>query len=814
MSVDVGKLQIGFDGLAVAKDQVFSRIMGERKLHCGGDQGRADVIDDWSARLVCSTLAARGSLFIVLPDAAPRRASLLFASALVLYSAQQLSEHRGGGRVLYVSASSTVREQLAGVSVGTKSLASMYAQDYGRGSAGSLRSAGPASTLPRVLCVAAPAEPGALVRRYSPSWIAVDAEDSIELRWLEELLAAAKAARIPTVGWTSRAFGRCVQGWVQSGGGVFRWPRSSRGHSRVERPAQLLTHRASVEVEPAVLEGEQPTQLSELFTHAAQQLAVAHRNANGRLVRDAVLLGWRYLRSMESLAAPLGVYEAEAASLWGVPCLSRLRADLRRFIDAIHGVPKAQEALTSAAGAMETAHDALASTVDPPLWTAAAKACSLNGSPRRLVFSTRSMRDIFRFALASRFKDDTIALHAADLTYLAAEDQSPASTNPTATELVLVGLPSRYGEARMERLLEGGRLRILLWPHQRDVLQWRMREWNKWFDIGAEGKVPVVVDLNGSGGPSTVGIRLGASSSIMIEAKPATSSTRTLWTAPDAAEAIRDLFSFGTAEESGGDSIDGSGLGTGDEQGTANGHEVVDVATRLCFDDGRSCLVPPTDRVNLVVRGATSMEVQRRGVSGVRPGDVVLLVNGEHRHGLYDLLIGRIHKHPAIAQYVTLVARWHEDLATAYRDAARRGLTPERLLGELRARGSGISCSLTVRNWLDQLVRAPNDAEDLRRLAEVLSMPFVAKYYRQVHTAARKLWGLHISLSVKLNRWLETETAGRAALSDAEHMIDEQLGLTLEDFRHSLMPLRVREVRQEPGPFLRSQLGRLEGSTR
>jgi len=814
MSLNVSKLQAGLDGLAVTRDEAFARVVVGRRIRFNGTEGHPDLIDDWSARLVCSALTARSSLFLVLPDTAPRRAPLLFASALVLHSAQQLREHRAGGRVLYLSASSTVREQLSEVSVGSKPLADMYVQEYGRGAATSLKSSGTASTLPRVLCVAAPADPGELVRRYAPTWIAVDGEDAVELRWLEVLLAAARNARIPIVGWTNRAFGRCAAAWSLSGGAVFRWPRTSRSIPRIERPAQLNGNCATVELEPAVLEGDEPAQLSAHFARAAQYLALAHHNASGRLSRDAVLIGWRYLRSMESLAAPLGVYEAEAASLWGVTCLARLRGDLRRFIDAVSGTPAVQEALLTASASLETAHDALASLVDPPLWTAAARACVGNGSPRRVVFGTRSMRDIFRFALASRFSgDDSAPLLAADLTYLGAEDERLLTEEPPP-ERVLVGLPSRYGEGRMERLLDGGRLQVLLWPHQADVLRWRIGEWNKWFSVACEGQSPVTVESNGTSTGSGAGIRLAAKSSVLIEAKPPAIAPQPLWTAPDAAAAIRDLFAFdvsgGTGEPTEGDAAAGSD----GEVGSDSGHEVLDQALCLCFNDGRSCLIPPNDRVNLVIRGATGMEVQRRSVAEVGPGSIILLVNGEHRHGLYELLIGRVHKHPAIAQFVTLVARWHDDLAAAYRDAARRGLTPEQLLGQLRARGSRISCSLTVRNWLDQIVRAPHDVEDLRRLAEVLSMPFVAKYYRQVHTAARKLWGLHISLSARLNRWLETETAGRAALSDAEHMIDEQLGLTLEDFKHSLMPLRVREVRREQGPFLRSQLGRLEGSTR
>ncbi len=814
MAIDVSQLQEGLDRLAVTRDEAFARLVTGQRIRFGGPDGTPDLLDDWSARLVYTALTNKTSLFVVFPDTAPRRPPLLFATTLVLHTTQQLREGRAGGRILYVSASSTVREQLSMVSVGTKSLGEMYVREYGRGVAASLQSTGTASSLPRVLCVAAPADPDDLIRRFRPTWIAVDTEDAVELRWLQPLMVAANAARVTVVGWTNRAFGRCAAAWSQSGGAVFRWPRGARNAPRLVRSSQLNGNRAAIEIEPSVLSGDVPSQLSSHFARASQSLASAHQNANGRLSHDTVLMGWRYLRAMESLAAPLPVYEAEASSLWGVPCLSRLRTDLRRFVDASRDLPKVQLPMIEASQSLESAHDLLATMVDPPLWTAAALACAGNGTPRRIVFATRSMRDIFRFALASRFSaDDGAPLHTADLTYLAAEDDwSLAGTQPP--ERVLVGLPSRHGETRMERLLDAGRLKILVWPHQAEVLRWRLGEWNKWFEMSSEGNAPVTIGSNGSAPSSAPSIRLAHQSSIIIEAKPLPTAQSPLWNLPDAASAIRDLFGFDAAGAHSDEPETSLSASDSDTDDGADGQDVLENALRICFENGRSCLVPPSDRVNLVVRGATGMEVQRRLVSEVTPGSMVLLVNGEHRHGLYDLLMGRVHRHPAIAQFVALVARWHEDLATAYRDAARRGLTPERLLSQLQARGSRISCSLTVRNWLDQIVRAPHDAEDLRRLAEVLSMPFVAKYYKQVHTAARKLWGLHISLSARLNRWLETEAAGRAALSEEEHMVDAELGLTLEDFKHSLMPLRVRSVSREQGPFIRSQLGRLEGSSK
>lgn len=90
-------------------------------------------------------------------------------------------------------------------------------------------------------------------------------------------------------------------------------------------------------------------------------------------------------------------------------------------------------------------------------------------------------------------------------------------------------------------------------------------------------------------------------------------------------------------------------------------------------------------------------------------------------------------------------------------------------------------------------------------------MPFVTTYFRQIHKAARRLKGLHINLSARLNRWLASSDAGSVAVGDADEVVDSELGLTVEDFRHSLVRLRVLEVTQQQGPFYRPHLGRLEG---
>src|SRR5262249_36138188 len=149
----------------------------------------------------------------------------------------------------------------------------------------------------------------------------------------------------------------------------------------------------------------------------------------------------------------------------------------------------------------------------------------------------------------------------------------------------------------------------------------------------------------------------------------------------------------------------------------------------------------------------------------------------------------------------------------AYHEQERAGrISPDRLLSELQTKGSGLTSPQTIRCWLRRLVLAPNAVADLQRIAEILHMDFVASFYPQIHRAARRLRGLHIALSTRLNRWLASDDAGSVAVGEGEDVIDAELGLTLDDFRHSLLRLRVLTVETHAGPFYRANLGRLMGA--
>src|SRR5258705_6285717 len=153
---------------------------------------------------------------------------------------------------------------------------------------------------------------------------------------------------------------------------------------------------------------------------------------------------------------------------------------------------------------------------------------------------------------------------------------------------------------------------------------------------------------------------------------------------------------------------------------------------------------------------------------------------------------------------LALIERWRTDFFSAYQKWHERGTRNlDELLRCLNDKGSSLRSSGSLRRWLQGRTLCPDEAEDLRRLADVLGMDYVRQHYKRIEHAARRLRGLHISLSTKLNRWLEQQAAGIDAGND-DDIIDEALGLTFGDLRSSLMLLRVKGVETIEGPMLRS----------
>jgi hypothetical protein len=759
---------------------------------------------------------------LVFPDEVVRRPSLLFSAALVIEAVTNVERDLAGQTVLYLGTHLGIREQLGNMRVGNLGLDSVFQQEYARGGSGIAPVRGEAigigtGHLPRVVCVYAPADPQTLIKTLKPRWIAVDCGDSTRVDWLASTLETAKRERIPIVGWSSRPLSEPVAQWCELGGGMLRWPAVRPGApERVNSILTLEQWLLDAVVTPRVLGGGSVDELSVSMARIAEILLHASELRAGRLASDAVMVAWRCLRTLEGLAVPLDLHEQEASGYWGCRRIADLTVALKRFLDALPAGSEVGQLLSRASEGLESLRSKLHGG-ESPLWLGLANLCVDEGD-RSLVFASKSMRDMFAFGMLSRFdmSEEDLRGVGVVLRHLSSEERSASANGRPPRVRTFVGMPSRFAQRQFDWLLADRRLEILVWPHHLPLLNRRMKALAGEVTAGIRNLSALVSGVSDQSGVHTgqralgvtiaepIGIAAGA---LDAELQNRPSGVR-LWTRPGASEAIETLFAANEPEEE----SPAASLISHDELVDSEEASWVDIAVELEVTGNQRLTLPADETVNVIVHVSGRVEVHERYIRSLRPGDELLFIQGQNRQSLYELLVSRVHQNSVIAQYLQLVRRWQEELLKAYTIACRAGdVSPERLLSEIQARGSSLISHQTIRAWLKGRVLAPDDVNDLRRIAEVLSMSFVQSYADQIHRAARRLKGLHIDLSKRLNRWLTSTEAGLATAGAGDETIDAELGLTMGDFRHSLLRLRVASIRQVAGPFYRSQLGRLEG---
>ncbi len=820
---ELRELRAGFDALSEAGDSVH-RLFADGRTKYVGLNGLPDEIDELTARLTCFALRTNQPVLVVLPDTEPRRPPLLFATALVTYALRRIQAERVGRCVLYVSNSPTVRSQLGMVQIAYLRLDSVFPQKYASRGANVLKTVNAGETkqvpagvfLPEVLSICAPADPDVLLNRYQPSWVAVDCSGRPEIPWLAGLVSECRRRDIPVVGWTDLHFGTAIDIWTELGGGLFQWPLTrvdlGRALHNLDDLQPLALHSTLL---PRVLVGESVTSISAKLADAGDLLISAGRFRNGRLSADALLLGWRYLRALEGLVVPLPIHEAEADAYWGVTQIGTLRNALSRFIDAVQAVSQDVSSLIGDAANLLDAAKAEIDKAGSPLWQGLANFCVESNLPRTLVFQSKSRREMFAFALLAQFNITEAELGDIGIRLTHVNDRV-TSEDRSATVPALIGLPSRYTEHRLDGLFSAGGLEVFLWPHHLPILTRRAAQWDEAIVLRTKGlnSFPFSDTLRSGKDSQPKNLVIKPPQPLPADSRgehPTLRASVALWKRPDAVEAIANLLEIADELDEGKSPSIATNLD--DIQSPPIDTEpIVEQAIEIVAVGNWRVLFATDEAVNVITKTNEGRpSVERRYARALRPADDILFIEGQRRQNLYDLIVSRVHRDPVYAGYIALVERWHDELLRAYSNSRPIALTPELFLRELQRAGSALTSSQAIRFWLQGDVLAPIDAEDLRRAGQILSIDFVIEHYRQIHRGARKLAGLHRSLSLRLNNWLASEGL-ESMTAGPEDPIDTDLGLSIADFRDSLIRLHVLAANVVNGPFLRAHLGSLERS--
>lgn len=799
-----------------------------------------DNIDEYSARLVCATVSRRERLLLVLPDFQPRRAALLFATALIrCWRNIELHVPADQRRVLYFGTTVGIREQLSNVRIQgfNFNLSEIFQQhDLGRGSTAQVASrsneGASVEALPRVITAYSPADPVLTLRQHNPHCIAIDLDEAPRADWLSPLLEEAARRQIPVIAWGLNPLSECVAAFNEHGQ-VFVWtPHICQGTTATDIETSVLCPTAATHLQPYVLEDGGVDQLANVLKNANQLLVGSARRPSGPFGKDALRQHWGYLRTLESLSVPYEFYEAEAAQFWGIKTFSQLRGGCERFKDACYQTyPQLALELEKVFATCEQGAELIRQN-ESPMWNALCNLCidePLDTEARLIVFSGQGKKQLFLLALLAYCNISELDLQSVRTWVLTLDElrrlMRARSTRAQLSEDVesrdvdqsldwrplLIGLPSPQLTPKLLPALLHSSLDVIIYPHQIAALKHRADEWGKAISPDPEQLSQVLNKLSEQPTPRPTlrgSPRLKFGSPLSLNANTAERKERArverLWQPDDPVTEVAKLLK----EDE--DTLDDAQIfyETDQDEAVSSGETWCDKAVKVHFTNGSSVVYPFDETINVVRPGQS--RVDERYVSSLRRGDRVLLIHGQRRQSFYVLIISRVHQHPSMMLHLALIQRWQSDFVTAYQRWHERGARNlDELLRHLNDKGSSITSTAALRSWLQGQILCPQDGEDLRRLADVLGMDYVRQQYRRIERAASRLRGLHRGLSNKLNRWLEQQAAGIDAGNDDE-VVDPELGLTFGDLRSSLVLLHVKDAENMQGPFLRSSLGKLE----
>jgi hypothetical protein len=562
--------------------------------------------------------------------------------------------------------------------------------------------------------------------------------------------------------------------------------------------------------------------VSDLLSKAVCLLYRSTATLDGNLIRDAAVLSLRCIRMLARLCVPLSIYEERSRYHWGIRSVSEHMRGLARFSDALSRHGANGTAFATILGYLEEVVSSFARD-DPPMWQALVELTAVSPAERErlLVFHSKASREMFELALQARcglagpeLRDSGIDLaYSGDLPDLLARADGKDGLQAGRVLPVVVGIPGASALGRLSPLLSLAASDVLIYPHEMRLLEKRLRHLAIISEADLVGNASAVAAVVGEtpprvDGPDGRASMLGKPKTIDIPGKETTRYS------PAQAGPLVDIDPVMEIERLLAESDD-SEVAPESPARRAIGDErdlVVERTIEVRLEGGWLIRFEPDDIVQVVRVSGSGSALSERRADSLRRGEKVLIVSGVRRQSLYDLLLARLHGMQGVEIHVALVQRWHDDLAQGYYERWQRpGKGLDELLTEIRRLGSSITTAQALRGWVTGATHSPGAAADIRRVAQVLELPFVQQHWRQIHEAAHRLWGLHISLSQRLNRMLSQEAAGLVEGGDPllDEVFDRDLGLSLRDFRDSLMVLRVESVTEVNAPVLRSSLATL-----
>lgn len=827
----------------------FEEIWNKKKLRFKGVSSLFDPIDKFSSMLACASLHSKSNIFFSFPDSRPQRPTALTASSLLLCSYSALKSTTDGGVILYFGAKIGLRSHFDYVSFSGNKLSSIfYPQEYKSKVQDSIEYHRELmKRLPSLICVYSPIDPISICKEYRPKWAALDCSYATETdrKWILPLIEYFAKNKIPFISWTSNPLSSLEENFKSVGSYIFKWPcldyestLNTKKKEDLDFLVDLFTKsKWDASITPYLILGKTAILISEHLGKGQRALAEAMSLSSDRLSNDSLSVGWKYLRALERLAIPIELYESESVHYWGVFSLEKLCRSFEQFVShAQRAGLRIIDKLELSKHHLDFVFDILTKN-DTPRWSALINLI-LEDTPtdfaRILVFPSASQKSMFLYTLLARenttekdlvdmgiwllpFKEVTRLLESKG-NYLRKEKTTSRINDdldvpPFNKEwnILIVSVPPKVLTDKMTPFLLSKKFDVLLYPHQLQRLNKFIKVWNNSFGHDLENNMHTLSKLShtvqlDNFPKGTINIVFNDSKKIEVESTPDEyiRKLKSIWEPLSDQE---EFFMLSLDERDDLPLIEDQVLLDPDTHREDDELLYVERAVEVNFEDHWYGIFAFDSKLNVVKHEGRGKKIESRFVRSLRPGDRVLYISGQKRQSLYDLILSRIHNHPSIEIHLALIHQWQREIKEAYSIWRKKGKTLFDLFEKMKESGSSLETPAAFRLWIIGMTLRPRDRDDLRRVAEILEMPFTLKHNKRIHSAGDRIHGLHISVSLRLNEWLREGSSGTEYSSQ---VIDESTGLTLDDLRNSMMLLVVSSTKEIEGLFERYNLGKIE----
>lgn len=839
-------------------DPIMDRLWNKSKITYNGKSGCYDDFDILSSRIACTALQKKKRVLIVFPDQVSRRPSLVFSSSLIWYwfllNSQAKQNFQLSNNILYFGSSVEIRKQLSmiGISGLDINLKRAFKQvDLKKQDTNVRYKIIPNSyqyatkppevkhDLPSVVTAFAPIDPIKLVKEQKPDWIAIELTDSPRNDWIEPLMKEAQRRNLAVIAWCNNPLAKTIE-CFHDFGRVFIWPTLSKSIEKEDNKTDL--HLAfypdqTTELRPLIIHGESSDFISKNLKSASISLFNLTQICNDRFGRDTVGVLYRYLRALESVYVPISIHEMEAERNWGNIPLKRLRETCNLFIEHTPNNSPLQASLVNCLSCLTGVHDFYLSN-ESPLWKIVSLYCieePPQGRFRIIVFPSETKKRTTLLGLLAYWnisEDDLKEMRvfftsSKNLNALINSKEIRAlrdSIEPHTHEIesndysvcdpIFIGLPNRNNLSHLIDLLKFTTVDFIMYKHQFSLFKARATIVENKINTDLAGLIDCIGyiaehSIIKSSEYLPIRIKQTPPFSIHVEtAKTNTINTNDteLYIPNNQLEEIEILFASY-------DSDNDQDLGLSNINGTTeyehneNDKEITcSKAIEINFIEGWRVLFAYDDTINIVLKNGNQRCIEQRYVRSLRTGDEVILIHGQRKQSLYNLIVSRVHTNPEIQLTVALINKWQSEFSERFNRIYTGDSRFTEFLQAIQSKGSVISSEAAIRSWHKGCVLCPQDAQDLVRISEVLDIQFIKSNAKYIENAATRLRGLHHSLSMKLSSWLTNQALGNMNKDD-DDIIDEKLGLYFSDIRDSIYRLTVSNMTEIDGLFLKNTLG-------